>query len=568
MDLVDADLARDRLGGRPVVAGQHDQMLDPARPQIADHARSLRPHRIGHRDQAADVPLVADHHDRPTGLLERRRPIDRLAGLLAALHEVAVRAEPEGLAPEAADNALALEDLYLLRRRDLDPARLAMLDDRLGERVRAAGLERRGALDQLPLAVPVEGNDPDHGRLPPAQRAGLVERHGPERGRLLDVGAAFDQHPVPRRGGERRHDAHRRRDHERTGAGDHQQDERPVEPVAPRRAEQQRRHHEDGERERDHRWRVHAGELLDPLLGPGAPAVRSLDHAGDAGERGIFGRLGALDLERAVAVDGAGEHLAARLLGDRDALAGDRRLVDRARSDHDAAVERDALARPDDEARADRRFRGRDLPLLAGGRQGAHGRRCQVEQRRDRAACPADAPALERERQGEEKGDRRGLEPFTDADRARDRDHHQEVDVWSQAPGGVPRLHQHIANPEGDRECVGDDLGQRHGLSAVPEQPERFREPARKPGVQHETDQHRETAEGGQPDLQAPMARVTAILVPSRLPAAGAHAGAFDGGCDVAIGHVPRMRRQPSSARSKHRTRDGLRRLRAVRSRA
>ena len=375
MDLVDADLARDRLGRRPVVAGQHDQVLDAARPQVADHARSLRPHRVGHRDQAADVPLVADHHDRPTGLLERRGLLGHLAGLLAALHEVAVRAEPEGLAPEPADNAFPLEDLDPLRRRDLDPAPLAMLDDRLGERVRAPGLECCCALDELLLAVPVEWNDPDHGRLPPGQRAGLVERHGLEPGRLLDVGAAFDQDPLPGRGGECRHDAHRRRDHERAGAGDHQEDERPVEPVTPRRVEQRWRHDEDRERERDHRGRVHAGELLDPLLGPGAPAVRFLDHAGDAGERGILSRLGALDLERAVAVDGAGEHLATRLLGDRHALAGDRRLVDRARTDDDAAVERDALARPDDEARADRRFRRRDLPLLAGGRQGAHGRR-------------------------------------------------------------------------------------------------------------------------------------------------------------------------------------------------
>ena len=37
------------------------------------------------------------------------------------------------------------------------------------------------------------------------------------------------------------------------------------------------------------------------------------------------------------------------------------------------------------------------------------------------------------------------------------------------------------------------------------------------------------------------MALVGAILVPARLPAAGAHAGAFDGGRDVAIGHVPRI---------------------------
>ena len=37
------------------------------------------------------------------------------------------------------------------------------------------------------------------------------------------------------------------------------------------------------------------------------------------------------------------------------------------------------------------------------------------------------------------------------------------------------------------------------------------------------------------------MALVGTILVPARLPAARAHAGAFDGCRDVAIGHVPRI---------------------------
>ena len=37
------------------------------------------------------------------------------------------------------------------------------------------------------------------------------------------------------------------------------------------------------------------------------------------------------------------------------------------------------------------------------------------------------------------------------------------------------------------------------------------------------------------------MALVGTILVPARLPAAGAHAGAFDRGRDVAIGYVPRI---------------------------
>ncbi len=401
-------------------------------------------------------------------------------------------------------------------------------------------LESGGVLDQFLLAVTVERHDPDHGRVPAAQSAGLVERHSPQAGRLLDVGAAFDQNPVPSRGGKRRHDAHGGRDHEGAGTGDHQEDERPVEPVTPRRVKQDRRHNADRDRERDYRGRIDAGKLLDPLLGARAPTVRLLDHARDAGERRILGDPGALDLERAIAVDRTGEDLAARLLGGRQALAGDRRLVDRADSGDDAAVERDALARVDDEARADRRCRRRDLALLAGGGDRAHGRRCQVEQGGDRAACSADAPALEGEGQGEEKRNGGGLEPFADADRTRDRDHHQEIDVGPQAPGGVPRFDQHVADAEADRERIGDDLGQRHGLSAVPEQPQRFREPARKPGVQHEADQHREAAQGGEPDLQAAMALVTAILVPARLPTNGAHAGALDGGRDVAIGHVPR----------------------------
>jgi hypothetical protein len=92
MDLIDADLARDRLGGRPIVAGQHDQMLDAARPDVADHPRCLWPHRIRHRDQAADPPLVADHHDRVTALFERLGLLGHVAAVLAPFHEVAVRA--------------------------------------------------------------------------------------------------------------------------------------------------------------------------------------------------------------------------------------------------------------------------------------------------------------------------------------------------------------------------------------------------------------------------------------------------------------------------------------------
>ena len=158
MDLVDADLARDRLGGRAVVAGQHDQVLDPRARRSPITAR-LRPHRIGHRDQAADVPLVADHHDRVTGPLERRGAIDHLAGLLAAFHDVAMRAEPEGLARDGRRSPLPWRTCTPSAGAISIP-RLGMLDDRLGERVGAPGLERGGALDQLLLAVAAERHDP------------------------------------------------------------------------------------------------------------------------------------------------------------------------------------------------------------------------------------------------------------------------------------------------------------------------------------------------------------------------------------------------------------------------
>ena len=122
VDLVDADLARDRLGGRPVVAGEHDQVLDAARLQVSDHRGPLpgaprRPPRSGRRRAARC------RSPRPSGRPARaRRPGRHLAGLLAALLEVAVRAEPVRLAAEAADDALALEDAHVVGGRDLDAA--------------------------------------------------------------------------------------------------------------------------------------------------------------------------------------------------------------------------------------------------------------------------------------------------------------------------------------------------------------------------------------------------------------------------------------------------------------
>ncbi|MEZ5936348.1 MAG: hypothetical protein R3F54_31500 [Alphaproteobacteria bacterium] len=60
---------------------------------------------------------------------------------------------------------------------------------------------------------------------------------------------------------------------------------------------------------------------------------------------------------------------------------------------HDT-VKGNTFARPDDEGRADRHIGGRHLFLAAVLAENAHGRRRQIEQRRDRAPRPTDAPAF------------------------------------------------------------------------------------------------------------------------------------------------------------------------------
>ncbi|MDZ7713120.1 MAG: hypothetical protein U5L06_08385 [Rhodovibrio sp.] len=151
-------------------------------------------------------------------------------------------------------------------------------------------------------------------------------------------------------------------------------------------------------------------------------------------------------------VDGA-----AGFLGDRAAFTRDRRLVDPAGAGPDDAVERNALARLDHEPAADRHGAGVDDRLAAVRGAQAHGLRRKVEQRLHRPAGARDAPAFQQQRQREQKGDGGGLEPLPDGDRARDRDHHQQVDIRAQQLRRIDRLDRHVASAAADREGVRQD---------------------------------------------------------------------------------------------------------------
>ena len=178
----------------------------------------------------------------------------------------------------------------------------------------------------------VERHHVDDFRRTARQRAGLVERDAADAAGPLEVRAALDQHALPRRAGQRGDDRHRRRDDERARARHDEQHQRAVDPRLPRRRQASGGTTATSDRQDDDRRRVDAREALDERLRGRALRLRLLDEMDDARQRRVAAEPRDADVERAAAVDAAGEHLVARRLVHRQRLAGDRRLVDGARA--------------------------------------------------------------------------------------------------------------------------------------------------------------------------------------------------------------------------------------------
>ena len=70
-------------------------------------------------------------------------------------------------------------------------------------------------------------------RLAMCDGAGLVQRQPFQLAAFLEIGPALDEDAAPRGGGQTADNAHRRRGHEGTGAGDHQQHQGLVDPIQP-----------------------------------------------------------------------------------------------------------------------------------------------------------------------------------------------------------------------------------------------------------------------------------------------------------------------------------------------
>ena len=141
-----------------------------------------------------------------------------------------------------------------------------------------------------------------------------------------------------------------------------------------------------------------------------------------------FASLRDADFQSAGLIDRAREDGIARLFRDGHRFAGERRLVDGARSFDDHAIERNALARPDNEHIANDEFvdRKQHDDAIA-----PHKRfvRTQLHQRLDRLARAVDRVGLQHIGEREEEKQHRSLEGRAYDRRSQRRQDHQQINV-------------------------------------------------------------------------------------------------------------------------------------------
>ena len=116
-----------------------------------------------------------------------------------------------------------------------------------------------------------------------------------------------------------------------------------------------------------------------------ARALRRAHHLHDLRDQRVAADLAGAHHERAGLVDGAADHLAAGLLGDRHRFAGDHRLVDGGAAFDQLAVDRHLVAGPHPQLVADRDRIERDFLVAAVRLDAPRGLGRELEQRADRA---------------------------------------------------------------------------------------------------------------------------------------------------------------------------------------
>ena len=459
-----AEVGRDAARDVRVVAGQDGEARQALAAQRVQALAGVRARRVGDAQEAEQPrrPAVAEarhHDDAPArGLQRRQRLVGRGIGVQvdALARDQAPVAGPGLQAVDATDDAAPRPGLDAVGRCGVDAALAGVAHDGARDRVFAGVLEG-GCHPQQLVLVDRERHDVGHRHDPARQGAGLVEGDRVDRGEGLQRAAPLEQHAAPCGGGERRQHGRRHADDHRARARHHEQRGGAVEGFRsgqPEREERRERHGRAGE---DPDGIALAEPVAEALAG-GFRRLRLGHQLHHPRERRMVGRLGDPHGQRAVAVDGAGEHFTPRLFVDGHGLARDRRLVDGRLSGRHHPVERHSLPRAHAHEVVDGDVLGRTIDL-----DGVHDDVRDVgpqrHQRRHRPPGGAHRPLFEGAGEAEQEQQDRAVARRADR-RGRQRgQHHQQVDLQALArerangldPRGTP------AGEEGEPVRPGHD---------------------------------------------------------------------------------------------------------------
>ncbi len=425
MALIDTDAAGHRLPDTLVVPGEHHRP-DPPRLQVSHRLPGILLDDVGEGKKPDDRRFGAGEDD---GLpLPLQAVVLRPPRTAADIGEERLVPEEVGHAVDPSPDTPAGDRRKLLHVPEGDSLLPGTPQDCLRYRVAGACLKRCGDREHLSRRHP-EGNDVVDLEPPGREGPGLVKDDHPGKPHGLEGVPALDEHTVMRRGRDPRDHRNRGGYRKRTGAGDDEQDQRPVEGLKERDAEDERRDHDKEPGDEDDRRGVVAGEPLDEGLGGGGVGLSLSDQGHDPGYGARLLRLRHPDLQVAVHVPGPGVDLVPDSLCHRDALSGDRGLVDRRLAERDDTVQRDRITRPCEHGLADQNVADWDdhFPVVPPdpGRL-----RRDIEERRDRAMRPPGRILLQELGDGVEVEHGRALGRVCGQERAsrRDRDEHGDVE--------------------------------------------------------------------------------------------------------------------------------------------
>ncbi len=213
-----------------------------------------------------------------------------------------------------------------------------------GQRDRVIGivLRIRRQFQQF-LVLHTVGMNFSNGKGAFCQSAGLVEHNSFRVGQRLQVVAALDEYADLGRAANTAEEAERNRNHQRTGAGNDQEGQGPVNPNAERLPCHQRRQDSQGEGGEHHHWRIVSGKAGDEVFHLSLFIAGVLHKVKDFRNGGFPKCLSGLDGQDARLIDAPADNLHARLHLAGHRFAGQGRSVQRGAALDDLAVQWDTL---------------------------------------------------------------------------------------------------------------------------------------------------------------------------------------------------------------------------------